>query len=69
MRCNPRVKHRCPLIQYMHRQYCVPDRGQRLVNDVVKIPGLHRIDYVVLNAGILKYPNVSQAYIRQVNSA
>lgn len=45
-----------------------PDCGQKFVNDVVKLQGLHRIDYVVLNAGILRYPNVSLVCILQTVS-
>ena len=32
---------------------------QRFTNDVAALLKMQRIDYVVLNAGILKYPNVS----------
>lgn len=31
----------------------------RFISDVVAMRDLQRIDYVVLNAGILRYPNVS----------
>ena len=58
MRCHPKLKHRSPLTHHMYR-HCTPDCGQKFVNDVVTRSGINRIDYVVLNAGILKYPNVS----------
>lgn len=35
-----------------------PDNDQKFVEDIAAIRHLDRIDYVVLNAGILKYPNV-----------
>ena len=41
----------------------VPDSGQNFVSDVVRVQGRNRIDHVVLNAGILKYPNVSVASV------
>lgn len=36
-----------------------PDFIQRFIGDITAMEGLHKIDYVVLNAGILRYPNVS----------
>ena len=33
---------------------------QRFASDVAALLKMQRIDYVVLNAGILKYPNVSR---------
>jgi hypothetical protein len=39
----------------------VSDGEQGFVSDVVRLQGRNPIDYVVLNAGILKYPNVSGA--------
>ncbi len=38
-----------------------PDRGQRFVKEIAAIPDL-KMDYVILNAGILKYPNVSVSW-------
>ena len=37
----------------------MPDPKQRFVNDVVRVQGVNPISHVVLNAGILNYPNVS----------
>ena len=37
----------------------MPDFEQGFVRDVVRVLGSQPIDYVVLNAGILKYPNAS----------
>lgn len=35
------------------------DFEKRFIDDLAAVRDLQRIDYVVLNAGILKYPNVS----------
>lgn len=35
---------------------------QNFVNQIAAIPNL-KLDYVVLNAGVLRYPNVSHTYV------
>jgi hypothetical protein len=53
------------LVRAEHRgMYCLPietsstDQSQKFVAQLAMIPNL-KIDYVVLNAGVLRYPNVS----------
>lgn len=40
------------------------DFEKRFIDDLVAVRGLQRIDYVVLNAGILRYPNVSMSCVQ-----
>lgn len=59
----------CDVTEDASISVCQSDRGapnmirsdfqQRFISDVVAMRDLQRIDYVVLNAGILRYPNVS----------
>lgn len=39
-----------------------PDRKQKFINQIAAIPNL-KIDYVVLNAGVLRYPNVNHMHV------
>ena len=48
----------CTFLAYMYTQRPLM-LYQQFVTDLISMRDIHEIDYVILNAGILKYPNVS----------
>jgi len=61
MRCFVRDKHNSPSssLSACPCGFSI-DRAQNFVKEMASVPNL-KIDYVIINAGVLRYPNVGTA--------
>lgn len=62
MRCSFGGEHQCTLRILSHGLVFYPNTIQNFAREVAALRTIDRIDHVILNAGILQYPNVGFMY-------